>query len=128
MGEFQAWAARTHFWCELLAQIAYAITRYRRLKGLIPSAVEETIATRKTAPPPEGPDGSGIMGIAVHATWRYVLEAMSLASGVPPVPSHHEAVREYCWAPILRHGEASIRQEVRDRLAQVFPDDRWFAR
>ncbi|MEO3788477.1 hypothetical protein ABGB12_34555 [Actinocorallia sp. B10E7] len=151
MGEFQAWAARTHFWCELLAQFAYAITRYQQLKGLLPSAVEKTLAARETAPPPEGPDGSEITGIAVHATWRYVLEAMAVVSGVPPVPllergetilwpirviavlmcpdaSRHEAVREHCWAPILRHGEASVRQEVRDRLAQVFPDDRWFAR
>ena len=149
MGKFQTWAARTHFWCELLAQFAYAITRYQQLKGLIPSAVEKTLAARKTAPPPEGPDGSEIMGIAVHATWRYVLEAMAVVSGIPPVPllesgetilwpirviavlmcpdaSRHEAVREHCWAPILRHGEASVRQEVRDRLAQVFPGDRWF--
>jgi hypothetical protein len=38
-------------------------------------------------------------------------------------PSKHSAVREHCLNPILRWGEARVRDEVRERMGWTFPDE-----
>ncbi len=92
--------------------------------------------------------------MAVQSSWRYLLDG--IASTLPagrslrtllvngdiaplvwpvrviavlmcPDASRHPAVREYCWDPIVQHGSAEVRQIVRERLTQVFPEDPWFA-
>jgi hypothetical protein len=42
--EFQRWAGRTHFWCELLAQIVHALTQYGELQGRMFSTVENFLS------------------------------------------------------------------------------------
>jgi hypothetical protein len=44
-----------------------------------------------------------------------------------PDASKHWAVREHCWEPIVRHGKAAVRQEVRTRLTEAFPEHSGFA-
>ncbi|MEU6748504.1 hypothetical protein ABZ914_20000 [Spirillospora sp. NPDC046719] len=154
MRQFQRWAGETHFWCELLAQMAQAISRYEELKGRMIPTVERILASREAPELTDGLRRTGVIGVAVNSTWRYLLENIHTASGIEnslmtllncgqvdsliwpirviavlmcPDASRHPTVRRYCWDPIIRHGAAKVRDEVQERLAQVFPDDPWFA-
>lgn len=154
MQEFQDWAGQTHFWCELLAQMACAITHYEELRGRMFQAVEDAISQRDVQVLPDGLLSAGALSVAVQLAWRYLLASIVASSGAGslaallahgniepliwpirvlavlmcPDASRHSAVREYCWEPIIRYGSAEVRQEVRERLTRVFPDDLWFAR
>ncbi|GAA3219487.1 hypothetical protein [Actinocorallia longicatena] len=143
MREFQAWAGASHFWCELLAQFAFALGRYEQFRNIVASTVERALLTRDSPPMPEGLDHGELMGIASHATWRYLLEGLIAASGgfdpqaliwpvrvitvlMCPDASRHPAVREHCLAPIVRESRTRVREEIRDRLSSSFPEDPWF--
>jgi hypothetical protein len=153
MGEFQEWARETHFWCELLAQMAFAIAQYEKYRGRIFGMVEDALSQREVSALPDELRSVGAIGFAVQWAWRYVLASVVAASGVGslatllsagdlepllwpvrviavlmcPDASKHRAVREHCWEPIVRHGKAAVRQEVRNRLTEAFPEHSWFA-
>ncbi|MFD0692250.1 hypothetical protein [Actinomadura fibrosa] len=153
MDSFQGWAATTHFWCELLAQMAYALTQYEEIRGQIFRMVEDVIGQWGERTLPHGLQHTWAIGSAVNWTWRYLLAsivrtagagslAALLASGdvgrllwpirvvavlMCPDASNHPAVRKYCWEPIVNLAEAEVRGAVRERLTQVFTKDPWFA-
>lgn len=150
MQDFQRWAGGTHFWCELLAQIACALAQYERLQNRICTVVEDVLSARDVSALPDDLHRTGVIGFAVRSTWRYVLEGVIAASGIAlptlltrggpliwsirvmavlmcPDASCHPAVRGHCWEPIVRLGSAEVRQVVRERLIHVFLDDPWFA-
>ncbi|WP_242882146.1 hypothetical protein [Actinomadura litoris] len=154
MQEFQVWARSTHFWCELLAQIAHAITQYQQLRDKIFRTAEEALRLRSTQPLADELRCARAIEVAVWSAWRYLFEGIisTLDAGTSlrallnsgdvapllwpirvlavlmcPDASGHPAVRRYCWDPIVRHGGAEVRQKVRERLTQMFPDDPWFA-
>ncbi|MFI0482266.1 hypothetical protein ACH34T_16700 [Actinomadura sp. 9N215] len=152
MEEFQQWAGETHFWCELLAQIACALTQYEEIRGRMFRMVEDVLHQRDERPLPDGLRRAGAIGSAVHWAWRFVLASVVAASGAGslatllasgdverllwpirviavlmcPDASHHPTVREHCWEPIVRLARAEVRNSVRERLTQVFADDPWF--
>lgn len=152
MREFQGWAGRTHFWCELLAQMACAIAQYERLRARMFRTLEDVLAQGRVQELPEGLRRSGAIHLTVWSAWRYVLEPIVVTSAVGtlatllargevqpllwpirviavlmcPDASDHDAVRKYCWEPIVRHGSAEVRQVIRARLAQEFPGNLWF--
>ncbi|WP_433332396.1 hypothetical protein [Spirillospora sp. CA-294931] len=152
--EFQEWARQTHFWCELLAQMAWAVTQYEKLRGQMFRMVEDVLSQRDTLALPEKLRHAEAIGVAAQLAWRYVLASIVAVSGAGtlatllaggdvellvwpirviavlmcPDASRHPAVRRHCWEPIIRHGDAEVRQVVRNRLAEVFPDDPWFPR
>ncbi|QFG22561.1 hypothetical protein [Actinomadura sp. WMMB 499] len=153
MKEFQEWAGVAHFWCELLAQMACALERYEDVCGRMFFLVEKVLYQRIGESLPSALHRAGAIGSAVHWTWRYVLAGIVSASGggslaawlasgdtqrllwpirviavlMCPDASHHPAVRQHCWEPIVRLARAEIRDKVRERLAQVFTEDPWFA-
>lgn len=153
MQEFQEWAREKHFWCELLAQMAHAVAQYEKLRGRIFEMMENVISQSAEPSLPEGLLRGGAIGSAVRWAWRYVLASVVAASGIGslatllasgdlqpllwpirviavlmcPDASRHPAVRKYCWEPIVRHGSAEIREVVRERLSQVFPENPGFA-
>ncbi|MFD0856760.1 hypothetical protein ACFQ07_31295 [Actinomadura adrarensis] len=150
--EFQLWAQETHFWCELLAQMAGALARYEEVRWRIFQKVEDVLHQLDGPPLPDGLRRAGAIGSAVHWAWRYVLASVVSASGAGslatllangdvqsllwpvrviavlmcPDASRHPAVREHCWEPIVHHARAEVRHAVRERLTQVFPHDPWF--
>jgi len=145
MKAFQAWAGESHFWCELLAQFALVLSRYEQFKNITASTVARALLLRDAAPMPEGLERGELVGIAAHATWRYLLEGLVVASGacdpqaliwpvrvigvlMCPDASRHRAVREHCLTPIVQEGRTEVREEVRDRLSGAFPEDPWFSR
>ncbi|GAB2827136.1 hypothetical protein GCM10022221_26640 [Actinocorallia aurea] len=144
MAEFQSWAGESHFWCELLAQLAFALSRYEHFWNTVAYTVERALLGRDDVPVPPGLEPAGPIGIAAHASWRYLHEGLITASGafdpqaliwparviavlMCPDASNHPAVREHCLAPILQEGRAEAGQEVRDRLSRTFTEDPWFA-
>jgi hypothetical protein len=153
MEDFQKWAGETHFWCELLAQMACALAQYESVRGRMFRMVEDVLRDRDERALPAGLRHAGAIGSAVHWAWRYLLASVAAASGVGslatllasgdlqrllwpirviavlmcPDASRHQAVREHCWEPIVRLARAEIRDTVRERLTQVFTDDPWFA-
>ncbi|TDD60712.1 hypothetical protein E1293_45555 [Actinomadura darangshiensis] len=153
MEEFQHWARETHFWCELLAQMACALAEYENVRERMFRKVEDVLQWRDEQALPDGLRRAGAIASAVHWTWRFLLASVVAASGVGslagllacgdvqrllwpirviavlmcPDASHHPAVREHCWQPIIRFARAEIRDTVRERLKQVFTEDPWFA-
>ncbi|MEU5876453.1 hypothetical protein [Spirillospora sp. NPDC047279] len=152
MLEFQEWARTTHFWCELLAQMAFALDHYERLRARMFRAVEDVLSQLDGPPPPDVVRRAAVIRMAVWSAWRYVLEGILAASGTGaglkallddgnvqpliwpirviavlmcPDASCHPMVREHCWEPIVRHGGAEVRHEVRERLAGAFPGNAW---
>jgi hypothetical protein len=53
MGEFQEWARETHFWCELLAQMVFAIAQYEKYRGRIFGMVEDALSQREVSALPD---------------------------------------------------------------------------
>ncbi|TYK43092.1 hypothetical protein [Actinomadura decatromicini] len=152
MAEFQQWARRTHFWCELLAQMAYALAQYEKVRGRIFRMVENTLLQQDEQPVPDALRHAGAIGSAVQWSWRYVLASVVAASGAGslatllaggdvqrllwpirviavlmcPDAARHAAVREHCWEPIVRLARAEVRDTVRERLTRAFGEDPWF--
>ncbi|MCD0448018.1 hypothetical protein LO762_02225 [Actinocorallia sp. API 0066] len=142
MKDFQKWALETHFWCELLAQLALTLTHYSKFKNTIAVTITKALLLRDSAPMPDSLNQSEITEMATHATWRYLLEGLIIAAGaydpesliwpvrviavfMCPDISRHPAVREHCVTPIVEEGRAKIRDEVRDRLVNAFPAGSW---
>lgn len=147
---FQTWAVETHFWCELLAQAAGALNRFRREYERARQAVEDVLVQREDPDWPESLDRREAIGLAVRLVWKYVLPAAVAASGLAgavlplprlddvskliwpirvlavamcPDPSNHKAVCRYCLDPICTFAKAEVRREVRQRLLQHLPED-----
>ena len=151
MEGFQVWARETHFWCEVLAQMARALALYEEVRERMFAMVEDAFQRGGGQALPDGLSRAGAIGSAVQWTWRYVLASVVAASGAGslmallssgnvqpllwpvrviavlmcPDASRHRAVREYCWQPIAGLVSAEVRHEVRERLAQVFSEDPW---
>ena len=145
---FQAWAVETHFWCELLAQTAHALTEFRDRYERARRAVEDVLAQQQDSGWPSGLDRREVIRLVVRLVWKYVLPAIASASGLAgaalprldhvfrliwpirvlavamcPDPSRHEAVSRYCLDPICASAEAEVRKEVRQRLiARLRPE------
>ncbi|TYB41888.1 hypothetical protein [Actinomadura chibensis] len=152
MDEFQQWARRTHFWCELLAQMARTLAEYEQIRGRIFRRLEDILQQRDEQALPDALRDAGAIGSAVQWSWRYVLASVVAASGAGslatllaagdvqrllwpirviavlmcPDASRHAAVRQHCWEPIVRLARAEVRDTVRERLAGAFGDDPWF--
>ncbi|MEO3788463.1 hypothetical protein ABGB12_34480 [Actinocorallia sp. B10E7] len=128
-----------------MAQFAFALSRYEQFKNTIAPTAVRALLLRDAASRPEGLEHGEPIGIAAHATWRYLFEGLVVASGacdpqaliwsirvigvlMCPDASRHQAVREHCLAPIIREGRTEVREEVRDRLSGAFPEDPRFSR
>lgn len=143
---FQACAGNAHFWCELLAQTAHALDRFQ---GQYEKAKDTVVAvlTTDSADRPEGwaallPEQAvikravdlvfehlpraAIGGLTFEDAFRLIWPARVLAVLMCREPRRHPAVRAYCVNPIVEHGEAEIKERVKDRLRQAFPSD-WAA-
>jgi hypothetical protein len=138
---FQKQAGKVHFWCELLAQTAHALSEF---KGQYNRAKQAVIAVL-TRDGEQRPDGWTYLlseqevieravelvfehlpriatgGIAIHDAFKLIWPARVLAVLMCREPRRHPAVREYCVKPIVQHGTAEIRERVKDRLRQAFP-------
>ncbi|MFC5185978.1 hypothetical protein [Actinomadura harenae] len=152
MEGFQEWACKSHFWCELLAQMACALAQYEKIRGQMFRWVEGVLHRHGEHPLPDDLRQAGVIGAAVQWSWRYVLASIVVASGAGslatllakgdvhkllwpirvmavlmcPDASGHPAVREHCWEPIVRLADAEVRKVVRERLGQIFSQDPWF--
>lgn len=156
MDDFQKWARKKHFWCELLAQMVCVLAQYEKLRNRVFRLVEDVLQQRWEESLPDRLRGTGVIGAAVQWAWRYVLANLAAATGAAslaallaagdvhrliwpiriiavlmcPDADDHPTVREHCLKPILAlaHAEAHevIRDIVRQRLAAAFPDDSWF--
>ncbi|MEV5831043.1 hypothetical protein AB0L25_36305 [Spirillospora sp. NPDC052242] len=117
------------------------------------NTVEDALHQKFDQSLPDELGRAGAIGSAVHWAWRHVLASIAAASGAGsfaallaggdvrqllwpirviavlmcPDATHHPAVREHCWEPIVRHAGAEVRAAVSERLTQVFPKDPWFA-
>lgn len=145
---FQAWAVETHFWCELLAQAAYALTQFRDQYIRAREAVEDALVQREEPGWPRSLNRRSVIGLAVRLVWKHVLPAIGTVSGLTgaalpqlndifkliwpirvlavamcPDPSRHKAVSQHCLDPICAFAKAEVRREVRQRLLQKLPDD-----
>lgn len=153
MEEFQIWARKEHFWCELLAQIARVLARYEEFQMRMLNAVEDAVHQKFDQSLPHELGRVEAIRSAVHWAWRHVLASIVAASGAGslmallaggdvrqllwpirviavlmcPDATDHPAVREHCLEPIARHAGAEVRAVVVERLTQVFPKDPWFA-
>ena len=137
---FQRQAARTHFWCELLAQTARVLhecgERYDQVK--------ERVVSVLTSRDEQHPDGwsallpeQEIMERAVELVWTHL---QRIAAGLAledvfrlarPIrvlavlmcrePRRHPAVLEHCIKPIIGHTAAELWEQAKDRLRQAFP-------
>ncbi|MFC5187283.1 hypothetical protein [Actinomadura harenae] len=143
--QFQAHAVATHFWCELLAQIARVLSELKEnyekakeeVKTALTSGVMNTLPTWELLQPYED-----MIKASVDVVWRSVEQAPR-AVGLPgpedlfeliwPIrvlallmckdPSEHPAVREHCLNPVMRWGEVRMREEVKARLRWSFPEE-----
>ena len=139
--EFQKKAVGSHFWCELLAQIAHALDefrgRYNRAKKAVLAALTSNDELR-----PKGWASlllsyqdvieravklvfkllsKGVTGgISVEDALNLIWPARVLAVLMCREPRRHPAVREYCVKPIVEDGTARIKGEVKDRLGEAF--------
>jgi hypothetical protein len=152
MEEFQTWARGVHFWCELLAQMAWALAQYEKVRTRIFRMTEDVLHQRFEADLPHRLHQAGAIASAANWAWRRVLPgivgalhsgtlATLLAGGdahrllwpvrvvavlMCPDASRHPAVRQHCWEPIVRLARAEVRGAVRERLGEAFPQDLWF--
>lgn len=145
--DFQKWAVETHFWCELLAQAAYALTLFRDQYKRAREAVKDALVQREEPGWPHSLDRRSVIGLAVRLVWKHVLPAIGTVSGLSgaslprlddifkliwpvrvlavamcPDPSRHKAVSQYCLDPICAFARAEVRQEVRQRLLKKLLD------
>jgi hypothetical protein len=142
VAEFQARAVEAHFWCELFAQTVRALDEYR---GLYEGAKRFVVDALTAGNAPHSPLWASILPYQhmVHWAVDLVFELLPRAAGLPATedvfeliwptrvlaclmckdPSEHPAVREYCLNPILRWGQARVREEVRQRMGWTFPDE-----
>lgn len=138
---FQAKALAAHFWCELLAQVADALKTYADQYDRAQQAVVNVL----TSADEQHPDGwtsllrqKDVIKRAVELVFEYLpplatggLVTKDVSSLLWPVrvlallmcrePRRHPAVLEYCVKPITEHGQAEIREQVKDRLQEAFP-------
>lgn len=141
--DFQSRAVNAHFWCELLAQTAHALDKFRPIYNEAKEAVIEVLSSEDE----QHPDGWAVLlgeravikyavelvfeqlsrvatgGFAVGDAFRLIWPARVLAVLMCREPRRHPAVREYCVRPIVDAGMAKIREEVKRRLQQAFPNE-----
>jgi hypothetical protein len=140
--DFQKKAGNAHFWCELLAQTAHALDKFR---GHYDRAKREVVAAL-TSNSEQRPDGWASLlpsyqdvikkavelifkhlpsiatgGISVEGGLRLIWPARVLAVLMCREPRRHRAVREYCVEPIMNKGAARIKEEVKHRLRRAWP-------
>ncbi|MWA04951.1 hypothetical protein F8568_032220 [Actinomadura sp. LD22] len=140
---FQKQAAKVHFWCELLAQTAHALSESKRICDEAKSAVvaaltrdddqhldgwakllkERVVIERAVSLVFEQLPRLVTGGVAVGDVFRLIWPVRVLAVLMCREPRRHWAVRRYCIEPIVEHGSAEIRQKVKDRLREAFPAD-----
>ena len=141
INDFQKKAGKAHLWCELLAQTAHALGefqgRYKQAKNAVVAALTSNDENR-----PEG--WASLLsekivieravelvfkhlpravtgGLAAQDAFGLIWPARVLAVLMCREPRRHPAVRVYCVKPIVEHGTARIKEEVKDRLRQAFP-------
>jgi hypothetical protein len=141
--DFQKKAGQAHFWCELLAQTAHALDKFR---GRYDRARKAVVAVLTSAGE-RRPDGWTALlaekevieravdlvfkhlprvatgSITVEDAFRLIWPARVMAVLMCREPRRHSAVCDYCVKPIVRYGAAEIRKRVKDRLRQAFPLD-----
>jgi hypothetical protein len=140
VAEFQARAVQTHFWCELLAQTAWALKKFREQYEKAEQFVVDALTVADEPHPPLWVQILPYEDMVRRAV-GLVFELMPRTAGLPapkdmfrliwPVrvlaclmckdPSKHPAVRTNCLNPILKWGEARVRDEVRERMGWAFP-------
>ncbi|MGI5422178.1 hypothetical protein [Actinomadura luteofluorescens] len=140
---FQPKARAAHFWCELLAQTAYALhvfnERYdqaqqavvraltradeQRQEGWAALLAEEDVIRRAVALVFEHLPSIVTGGLVAADVFPLVWPVRALAVLMCREPRRHEAVRVYCVNPIVEYGSAEIREQVKERLRQAFPID-----
>ncbi|MEV4252553.1 hypothetical protein AB0J52_05230 [Spirillospora sp. NPDC049652] len=140
--QFQQRAVETHFWCELLAQTAWALQELKGEYKEAKEAVTTALATPDGTNPPKWArilPYEDVIKASVDAVWKQLPRAAGLPAAedifelIWPIrvlallmckdPSAHPAVREQCLNPVMRWGEVRMRDEVKDRLRWAFPDE-----
>jgi hypothetical protein len=141
--DFQREAGKAHFWCELLAQTAHALDEFRGQYDQAKRAVIAVLTSIGEQRPAEWvsllPYQDVIVqavelvfkhlprvatgGISIQGALRLIWPARVLAVLMCREPRRHRAVREYCVKPIVKHGTAQIRKEIKDHLRRAFPSD-----
>ena len=140
--DFQKEAIKAHFWCELLAQTAHALDKFR---GHYERAKREVVAVLTSNGEERLGGWASLLssyrheiekavellfkhlpriatgGMSVEDGLRLIWPARVLAVLMCREPRRHRTVREYCVEPILKYGKAKIKEKVKDRLRQAFP-------
>jgi hypothetical protein len=140
INDFQKEAGKAHFWCELLAQTAYALDKFRGQYNRAKKAVVAALTSNGE----QHPDGWASLlpyqdvieravelvfkhlprvatgGISVESAFRLIWPARVLAVLMCREPRRHRAVREYCVKPIVNYGTAQIKEDVKKRLRLAF--------
>lgn len=130
-------ATTDHFWCDLLAALAWAISEFKRLPDKAADQITSIIFDERKR---EG------RSLVERATTRLAVQAASKAIGVlfPPIPinldntlravrilailicpapEHHPAVAHNCVEPLINDAKSIISADTKKRLMEVFPAD-----